>query len=323
MLKHAAISSFLSQTKDRFHVYNQPVTLEEKFRMIDQIKGIEAVEIVYPYEVNDPAETKVLLEKYGVKVAAVNVNIKAEPEFINGGITSSDPAVRAKAVGFIKEAKDFALAIGADKVTCCPLGDGYEFHLQVDYIEMWNRIVDSFREAGEYFGDFPLFIEYKPSETRGRCFINDAGKTMAMIRATGRSNLGVTLDFGHSAYGDQNPAEELSLLEASGVPYYIHINDNDGRWDWDFFCGSHHYLAYIEFIYYLRKYGYTDYLTSDTSPTRWDIIGTFEANSRITARIERVLDSIGDGEIEKMIAGEDYLATWKFIEEKIFRLTDS
>jgi sugar phosphate isomerase/epimerase len=323
MLKHAAISSFLSQTKDRFHVYNQPVTLEEKFRMIDKIKGIEAVEIVYPYEVHDPAETKALLEKYGVKVAAVNVNIKAEPEFINGGITSSDPAVRARAVGFIKEAKDFAVAIGADKVTCCPLGDGYEFNLQVDYIEMWNRIVDSFREAGEYFGDFPLFIEYKPSETRGRCFINDAAKTMAMIRATGRSNLGVTLDFGHSAYGDQNPAEELSLLEASGIPYYIHINDNDGRWDWDFFCGSHHYLAYIEFIYYLRKYGYSDYLTSDTSPTRWDIIGTFEANSRITARIEGVLDSIGDGEIEKMIAGEDYLATWKFIEEKIFRLGDT
>ena len=104
---------------------------------------------------------------------------------------------------------------------------------------------------------------------------------MAMIQATGRSNLGVTLDFGHSAYGGQNPAEELSLLEASGVPYYIHINDNDGR---------------------------------------WDIIGTFEANSRITARIERVLDSVGDGKIEKMIAGQDYLATWKFIEERIFRL---
>lgn len=193
MLKHAAVSSFLSQTKDRFHVYNQAVTPEEKFQMIDKIKGIDAVEIVYPYEVHDPAETKALIDKYGVKIAAVNVNIKAEPEFINGGITSSDPLVRARAVGFIKEAKDFAVAIGADKVTCCPLGDGYEFHLQVDYIEMWNRIIGSFREAGEYFGDFPLFIKFKPSETRGRCFIDDAAKTMAMIQATGRSNLGVPL----------------------------------------------------------------------------------------------------------------------------------
>ena len=323
MLKHAAISSFLSQTKDRFHVYNKTVGLEEKFAMIQQIEGIEAVEIVYPYEVSDPAETKALLEKYGVKVAAVNVNIKAEPEFLNGGITSSDQAVRAKAVGFIKEARDFAVAVGADKVTCCPLGDGYEFTFQVDYIEMWNRLVDAFREAGEYYGDFPLFIEYKPSETRGRCFINDASKTMALIKATGRTNLGVTLDFGHSTYGDQIPAEELSLLQASGIPYYIHINDNDGRWDWDFFAGSHHYLAYIEFIYYLRKFGYNDYLTSDTSPTRWDIIRTFETNSRITARIERLLDSLEEGAIEALIAKEDYLATWKFIEEKIFGLKDA
>lgn len=322
MLKHAAISSFLSQTKDRFHVYNQPIGLEEKFSMIQKIQGIDAVEIVYPYEVNDPEETKALMKKYGVKVAAVNVNIKAEPEFLNGGITSSDPVVRAKAIGFIKGAKDFAVAIGADKVTCCPLGDGYEFYFQVDYCEMWNRIVNAFREAGEYFGDFPLFIEYKPSETRGRCFVNDASKTMALINATGRKNLGITLDFGHSAWGGQNPSEELSLVHASGIPYYVHINDNDGRWDWDFFCGSHHMLAYIEFIYYLRKFGYSDYLTSDTSPTRWDIIGTFEANSRITGKIEKMLEKAGEPVIQKLISREKYLETWKFIEENLFGLKD-
>ena len=38
-------------------------------------------------------------------------------------------------------------------------------------------------------------------------------------------------------------------------------------------------MEYVEFLYYLKKDGYNDYLTSDTSPTRWDIKGTFEANS--------------------------------------------
>ena len=45
-------------------------------------------------------------------------------------------------------------------------------------------------------------------------------------------------------YGTPNPAEELVLLAESGQPYYVHINDNDGRWDWDYFCGTKHLLEY-------------------------------------------------------------------------------
>ena len=85
----------MSSTKDRFHEYNQPLTLEEKFQLMTRIEGYEGVEIVFPYEVRDPAETRKLLDKYGLEVAAVNVNVKAEPEFRNGGLTSLNAATRA------------------------------------------------------------------------------------------------------------------------------------------------------------------------------------------------------------------------------------
>lgn len=316
------ITAFMGQTKDRFHEYNEPKTVDEKFAMVAATPGLEAVEIIYPYEVSDPAETKKLLNKHGLKVSAVNVNIKAEPEFRSGGITSPDAEVRARAVQIVKDAKDFAVAIGADKVTCCPLGDGYEFNFQADYVAVWERLKETFGEAAEYYGDFPLMIEYKPSETRGRCYLDDAAKTLALINAIGRKNIGVTLDYGHSTYGDNNPAEELALIHSAGVPYYVHINDNDGKWDWDYFTGSHTYLAYVEFLYYLRKFGYNDFLTSDTSPTRWDIKGTFEVNTRLTQRVEKLLEKVGEQNITDLIAGEDYLTTWKFIEDEIFRLKD-
>jgi len=132
MLKLAVITSFLSRTKDRFHEYNQPIGLEEKFELITRIEGTTGVEIVYPYEVADPAATRAMAAKHRIGFAAINVNVKAEPEFRQGGLTSPDPAVRAKAVRFIKESKDFAEQVGADKVTCCPLGDGYEFSFQSD-----------------------------------------------------------------------------------------------------------------------------------------------------------------------------------------------
>lgn len=320
MLKMGIITGFLSKTKDRFHEYNQPLDLDHKFELMTRIDGYDGVEIVYPYEVNDAEMTRALLDKHRLNIAAVNVNVKAEPEFRNGGLTSHDRNVRAKAVRFIKEAKDFAAAAGADKVTCCPLGDGYEFSFQYDYARTWRYLVEAFGEAGAHRPDIPLFIEYKPSETRGRCFIDSAAKTLCLLNDIQNTDMGVTLDFGHSVYGNEHPAEALVMLAESPYRYYIHINDNDGKWDWDYFCGTKHFLEYVEFLYFLKKYDYTDYLTSDTSPTRWDIKGTFEANSRLTHKIWDLLDAVDLSELSRLINQGNYLETWQFIERQIFSL---
>jgi xylose isomerase len=83
---------------------------------------------------------------------------------------------------------------------------------------------------------------------------------------------------------------------------------------------TRHFLDYVEFLYYLQEVGYDDYMTSDTSPTRWDIKGTFEANARVTNRIWNKLNALDGGAFGKLIAERDYLATWRFIEEKILAL---
>jgi xylose isomerase len=316
--KLAIITGYLGQTKDRFHFYNEDIDLEAKFRMMTEIEGYDGVEIVHPYEVLDVKETRALLAKYRLRISAINCNIKADPAFRNGGVTVADKAVRDRAVGFIKKAKDYAEEIGADKVTCCPLADGYEFVFQHDYARAWKHLVECFGEAGSYKKNIPLFIEYKPSETRGHCFVDSAAKTLLLLKDIGITEMGVTLDFGHSVYGIENPAEAVALLAESPFRYYIHINDNDGRWDWDYFCGTKHYLEYVEFLFYLKRYGYDDYMTSDTSPTRWDVRKTFEANSRITNKIWKALDGIDAKKMERLIASGDYLDTWKLVEETFF-----
>lgn len=176
-------------------------------------------------------------------------------------------------------------------------------------------------ESASYLPEIPLFIEYKPAETRGRCFIDTAAKTLCLLNEIGNEQMGVTIDFGHSImFGNENPAEVVSLIAESPFPYYIHINDNNGQWDWDYFVGTKHFLDYVEFLYYLQEYNYNDYITSDTSPTRWDIKGTFEANARLTNKIWNLLSKLDRKEFNKLISGNDYLKTWKFIEKKIFSL---
>lgn len=320
-VKQAVISSFLSKTKDRFHEYNEYKTLEERFKIVSEIEGMDGMELVFPYEVNNLDELKILTYKYKINIAAINVNVKAEPEFKNGGLTSNKKEVRAKAVRFIKDAKIFAKKVGANKVTCCPLGDGYEFNFNCNYAQPWKYLIDTFGESASYLPEIPLFIEYKPAETRGRCFINTAAKTLCLLNEIGNKQMGVTIDFGHSImFGNENPAEVVTLIAESPFPFYIHINDNNGQWDWDYFAGTKHFLDYVEFLYYLQVYNYNDYITSDTSPTRWDIKGTFEANARITNKLCKLLNNLNRKEFNKLISGEDYLKTWKFIEKNIFSL---
>lgn len=319
-VKSALITGFVSQTKDRFHEYNEGKDLEERLQMVSQMDGMSGVECVYPYEVDDPENLTSLLKQYELGIAAINVNVKAEPEFRNGGLTSVDPAIRSKAVRFIKEAKDFAQAVGADKVTCCPLGDGYEFNFQCDYSQMWQFLVETFGEAGSYKPEIPLFVEYKPSETRGRCFLDTAAKALCLLNELGNGHMGVTMDYGHSKYGQENPAEVVCMLANSRFPYYIHINDNNGKWDWDYMVASHNFIEYVEFVYYLQEHHYDDFLTSDTSPTRWDIIGTFEANTRMTNKIWDRLNGIDRDAFKSLIHQGDFLETWKFIEANILSL---
>ncbi len=321
MAKYSIITPFLGKTKDRFHEYNTEKTLEEKFKIVQSIKYVDGVEVVYPYEIKDPDELKTLLKKYNLKISAINVNVKAEPEFRDGGLTSINKNVRKKAVQFIKEAKDFAKTVGADKVTCCPLGDGYEFNFHCNYIEMWKYLIETIGEAGDYLQEIPLFIEYKPSETRAKCFLDTAAKTLCLLNEIGNKSLGITIDFGHSIWAGENPAEALCLVHHSGYPYYIHINDNDRRWDWDFIVATRNFIDYVEFIFYLEEFGYKDYYTSDTSPTRWDIVETFEANARITEEIIKMLKTIDKEQFKKLIQTRDYIKTLKFIERNILSLT--
>ena len=320
MPKYSVITGFIGETKDRFHTYNQPKDLDQKLQVVTQIPGYTGVEVVYPYETRDPELLKSLLAKHKLEVSAINVNVKGEPEFVAGGITSPKKEVRQKAISFIKESMDFAAAVGVNRVTCCPLGDGFEFPFQTDYRTAWTHLCDAFGESAAHRPDVVLHIEYKPKETRRKCFVSRAADALCLIHDIGAKNLGVTVDYGHSICAGEHPSEALSLLHYSGYPYYIHINDNDKSWDWDFFTGSHTILEYIEFVYYMKQFGYDDYVTSDTHPTRWDMKRMFEINARLTEKVWNLLDHVGMDRLRSLLDNEDYPTTWEIIESELLGL---
>ena len=319
-MKQGVIIGFLGKTQDRFSEYQSPASTEQKLEMVSRIDGFDGVEMVFPYENTTPEETKALMDKYKLNFAAINVNVKKEAEWVAGSMSRADKGVRDRAVTMIKRAKDFAKAVGAPHVTCCPLSDGYDMLFQVNYREAWKNLVDTFGEAADYLPEVPLFIEPKYSETRVHCHVDSTAKALLLLKEIGNPNMGVTLDMGHSLQSQENPAQMMVTTLDSGFDVYIHTNDNDTKADWDLIGASRHFLHYVELMFWAREVGYNKYFTTDASPRIFDRIEFFNRHSEVTQGVWNLTGKLDRKKYLQMMAEENWNELMRLVNKEIYRL---
>ncbi len=316
-MRQAIVCPYVGRLRDRFCEYGRQLSVRERLELIAAVPGVEGVEIVYPHELGDIEEVKETLARLNLEVAAVNVNIKSDPVFVCGALGSPDPAVRRQAVEYIQRGKEAALALGAERVTCCPLADGSDYPFQTHHGAQWERMVEAVAEAARRLPEITLFLEYKPYETRVRGLLTSAAKTILLCQAAG-GNLGVTIDIGHSIFGGEAPAQSLMLVAASGLPYYVHINDNNGKWDWDLIAGSSNVWEFLEFLFYLKELGYEGWLTADVAPYRQDAAEIFALHARFTAQLWKWLDQVDREAIRECLRRDDFVAVRKMLQPHVF-----
>jgi xylose isomerase len=319
-MKQGVIIGFLGKTQDRFSEYQNPKTTEDKLEIVSRINGFTGVEMVFPYENSGAEDTKTLMDKYKLEFAAINVNIKKEVEWVPGALSRPDKGIRDRAVIMIKKAKDFAKAVGAPHVTCCPLSDGYDVLFQINYKTTWNYMVETIGEAADYLPEIPIFIEPKYSETRVHCQLDSTAKALLLLKDVKCKNTGVTIDMGHSLQSQENPAQALSLIYENGFDAYIHTNDNDTKADWDLIGASRHFLAYVEMMFWAQQYQYDKFFTTDASPRIFDVVDFFNRHSEVTTGAYNLAKSLNHQEIIEMMKTEDYNGLMKMVNKAIYRI---
>src|SRR3546814_4699559 len=82
---------------------------------------------------------------------------------------------------------------------------------------------------------------------------DSVARTLLGIEAMGLPNVGILLDFGHSLYGGESPADAAQLAIDHGRLFGMDVNDNFRGWDDDLIAGSVHPIELFEFFYTLRK----------------------------------------------------------------------
>ena len=306
---YSIILGFMGKLQDRFSVYQKERTVEEKLRLVSQVEGVSGVEMVYPNELSDVAQVRDLLEKYKLRLTAVNVNLKGDPRWHQGALTARDKATRQEAVRWLERGMDIAAELGSFVVTVCPLADGHDYPFEIDYLRAWRDFVQGIRAAADYRSDVRLSIEYKQSEPRARVLLSNASKSLYALTKIDRPNVGVTLDMGHALYGGESCAESVVLLADAGKLFLVHGNDNYRNWDWDLIPGFVNLWDLIESTYYLRRMEYSGAITFDVFPARLDPVKTMQASLRMYRLVEGLIDQIGMETLAHSIETEDVIQT--------------
>jgi len=303
--KYSVILGFLGKLSDRFASYGEQRDIAAKFDVASQIEGLQGLELVYPFDFADVAVTKKLLAEHKLECSTVNVNIKAEPKFHLGGLTSKDSSIRKEAVQYLKMAMDISVDLGTNMITCCPLSDGYDYAFETDYPKAWKWFIDGVGEAASYRDNVQVCLEYKQSEPRHKVIIPNAGTTLSACLQVGLPNIGVTMDMGHALYVGEGTAWAASLLAQAGKLFLVHVNDNYRNWDWDMIPGSINTWDLVELMFYLDELGYEGWMTSDVAPFRLDAAKTCSATYRSLVWAERIVEKVGREELQRIVREGD------------------
>lgn len=292
----------MGRQADRFHEYQPARPFGERLEMATRVNGVEGVEVVYPQDFEDGRESVQLLRQSGLAVSAVNLNVKSERKWQTGSFTSQDPGLRREAVEYLKTAMDLAAELGSSLVTCCPLIDGHNYSFEVDYVKQWQWLEEGIGEAAQHRSDVRLSLEYKLNESRNYVILGDMGRTLYLCQRLALPNLGVTLDTGHALVAKETPAEMLCMAAAAGRLFYVHFNDNAREWDWDMLPGSVCLWDLMECLFYLDRLNWTGWASYDVLTRDADPVETMDSTISMMKTAEALLDRIGRGRIEEMLA---------------------
>ncbi len=300
--KFCVNAGFFGRRRDRFTEYQPDRPLEEKFRLISQIDGIEGVELKYPFDLQDVDLAKKLLEDHQLVCSAVNVDIKDAAYFRYGALSAASKEARDRAVAMLREGMDAAAALGADLVSTCPLAEGYDYPFQIDYKEAWGRLIESVRAVVGYREDVKLAMEYQPHEPHSKILLGNVGMMLHVCAEVGKPNIGANLDIGHSFAALETPAESAALLAGKDRLFYVHTNDNTGDGgDWDMISGTVHFWHWLELIHTLDQAGYAGWLGGDIAPKHFGPVQAFDTNTRMIQRMIRLLDRVGADTLQNLI----------------------
>lgn len=312
----------LGKLCDRFVTegYRESKPLENIVKEIAKVKLFDGISMGYPLEINEKNYREIvkLVSLCGLVISSIATPISSQRRWSRGALTSLDPSTRRQAIDVIKGGMDMAKEVKTDRIMFFLRQEGNDYPFGIDYSQAWDYLVIGLRECAKYRPEIKICIEYKRSEPRKNILIGSAAELILLLKEINMQNVGILLDMGHALFGRENPAQSLTLINRYKKLFHIHFNDNYGLEDDDLVVGSVHFLQYLEFMYWLEKIQYKDWLELDIFPYREDPLRAFEESVLFLHDMERILEKIGVEKLQGFIERRKPIEAFSFIRKNVF-----
>jgi len=323
MIKYSIILGNLGNTCDRFLStgYKSQPPKAEMIRQAAEIPGVKGVELVGSWDVTreNADEIGELLAKHGLSCVSIIPDHFSQRRWGKGAFTAKDPAIRDQAYDETCAAAEMARKLGCPLINLWPGQDGYDYLFQSDYRAERRYTVDAVARAAKAYPDIKFSLEYKPKEPRTHSTWARAADTLLVAKETGRPNVGVTIDTGHSLVGGENLAEAAVILTDFGRRlFHMHFNDNYRSWDDDMIVGSVHFAEFLELLFWLREIGYDGWYSMDQYPYREDGQGALRNSVEFLRSTEELLDDRTSEDLRALIAEGDAVKSTAYLRSLLF-----
>ncbi|WP_230635713.1 sugar phosphate isomerase/epimerase family protein [Sphingomonas sp. Leaf4] len=299
--------------------YGETRSLIDMIDLAGQVDDLSVVDINYPFA--DPglslSQVDAALARNGLSVIGITPEIYTR-QFARGAFTNPDPGIRRLANEMCNEAARVVRHFGADYVKLWPGQDGWDYPFQVDHRALWRMSVEGVAELAGQNPDLKFVIEYKPREPRVHMSYDSVARTLLGIERMGLPNVGILLDFGHSLYGGESPADAAQLAIDHGRLFGMDVNDNLRGWDDDLIAGSIHPIELFEFFYTLRKNGWEGVWQLDQFPFREDSVAAANSAIGFLKTVERALDKLDFAAMQAAQDRQDAVAALNLARQALF-----
>jgi len=285
------------------------------------VKGLTHLDLNYPQHMTvDIPTLKQKIEEAGLAVNGMQMRWDA-PEFKIGAFTNPDPVIRRKAIELTKQGIDAGREFGSKLMTLWMGQDGFDYCFQADYKKMWDDAVSALREIAEYAPDIDISIEYKPNEPRAYSIFPNVTTCLLAIDEAGCPNLGITLDFAHVLFANEIPAFAAAMVARRSRLLGLDCNDGWGKRDDGLMVASVNPRATLEFLWQMKKDGYSAAYYFDTFPdaSGLDPVREAEANIATVKRLLKLCDKLDNNkELLTAIEKQDAVASQLIVNDILF-----
>ncbi len=258
-----------------------------------------------------------MLDSEGLEAEFVAPRPWENPQTIDGGYTSNDPACRQYARDRSRRCIDIADALNTDLIVLWLAREGTYVREAKDSRVAVDRLVEAINDMLDYNPKIRIAIEPKPNEPMDHAYIPTTGHALALGYLThDHSRVGVNIETAHAILAGLDPSDEMGFALAFEKLYTVHLNDQNGlKFDEDRSFGAINLRSAFNQVRILEKHNYGqrgEFVGLDVKAMRTqkqDAATQHLSNSRtIFLKLVNLVRSLDETQMDQLIAERDYEA---------------